>query len=141
MKIREMSFSDIWEGGIDFMRKKNRLIICIFAVNLLICACGVTVRFSGSKTGDADHFDMDFEMLNETYSHELDMKEGESLDVSVERISGEISIIIQKENEKPVYRGTDMDTCNFQVQVEKVGTYTLSVTGKEAQGHVVFTRQ
>ncbi|WP_141107702.1 hypothetical protein [Butyrivibrio sp. YAB3001] len=110
-------------------------------VLVLLCSCGNDATFDGSKTGDANHFDIEFNVLNTSYTHELDMNEGESIDVQIEAESGDISLNIQKEDEKPVYRGNKMKSGNFKVGVESAGKYTLTVTGKKAKGHVVLTRE
>ena len=114
--------------------------ITVIVVSMVLSACTVGTTFSGSKTGDEDHFDIAFEMLNTSYSHELDMKEGEALDVTVEAESGNISLIIQKEDDEPVYRGSNLESTAFQVGIEQEGTYTLTVEGKRARGHVIISR-
>ena len=125
------------------MYRKKRWIINVavmLAVSVFLCACTKGATFSGSKTGDEDHFDIDFEMLNTSYSHELEMKEGEAFDVTVEAESGNISLTIQKEDDEPVYRGSNLESTAFQVGIEKEGTYTLTVEGKKARGHVNISR-
>ncbi len=120
--------------------KKFILGIAAAVVLIMLCACGKKVAFDGSRTGDADHFDVVFDTLNTTCTHDMEMASGESIDVSVECISGTISIEIQKGSEAPVYRGNDMQTSSFQVSVEAAGTYTMHVVGEKAKGHVTFTR-
>ena len=123
--------------------RKKRWIVnvaVVLAVSVFLCACTKGATFNGSKTGDEDHFDIDFEMLNTSYSHNLKMKEGEVLDVTVEAESGNISLTIQKEDAEPVYRGSNLESTAFQVGIEKEGTYTLTVAGKKARGHVIISR-
>lgn len=115
--------------------------IIIMAVSLCACGTNDNAKFNGSKTGDAQHFDIDFDILNTTYTHELVMEEGESIEISIEKESGSISLLVQKESEDSVYQGDDVDTGEFEVIISEAGTYTLSVTGKKAKGHVVFTKK
>ena len=115
--------------------------IIVLILGTVLSGCREDSVFDGSKTGDDDHYDIDFEMLNTTYSHELDMKAGESIDVSVTSRSGKISIMIAKEKEEPIYRGSDMESSNFNVGIKEGGRYTVSVTGEKAKGHVVFLRR
>ena len=118
----------------------NVLVTVVIAAAVLLSACGGEPTFNGSKTADSDHFDIDFEILNTTYSHEMVMEAGEQIDVSVEQRSGNISLLIQKGDEQPVYRSADAQTASFSVVIQEAGTYTLSVTGKSAKGHVRFQR-
>lgn len=123
--------------------KCHMMLVVIAVMALLLCACVANhnASFNGSKTGDEDHFEIDFEMLNATYTHELVMKEGESIEVSIEKESGEISVLIQQDSHDPVYKGDDVQDGDFNVVISEAGAYTLSVTGEKAKGHVVFTRQ
>ena len=52
-------------------------------LGILLCACSGKAKFDGSKTGDSSRFDIDFEMLNTSYSHDLSMKAGEEIEVSL----------------------------------------------------------
>ncbi|MDC7292040.1 hypothetical protein NXH67_00710 [Butyrivibrio sp. DSM 10294] len=118
------------------------MVVTVLIATIFLSACAEGATFSGSKTGDKDHFDIDFEVLNTSYSHELEMKEGEALDVMVEAESGTISLLIQKGDDKPAYRGTIDESTEFQFQVgiETEGTYTLTVSGDKAKGHVIISR-
>ena len=120
--------------------KQIILMVLLLVFGAVLYGCSEESVFDGSKTGDDNHFDIDFEMLNTTYSHELDMKAGESIDVSITRKSGNISITIAKEKDDPIYRGSDLETADFNVGIKEDGKYTLSVTGDNAKGHVVFLR-
>lgn len=122
--------------------KKKFLLMATVALlaSMLLCACGKPATFDGSKSGDADHFDIEFKALNTSFSHDLEMKAGESIGVSVEKTAGNIAVTIQMGDEDPVYQGNHMETSDFQVGISKDGTYTLTVTGEKAKGHVVMTR-
>ena len=122
------------------MKKVISAIGIIMLMATMLVGCGKGATFDGSKTGDGDHFDIEFKVLNTSFSHDLELKEGESLDVSVTKESGEISLLIQNGEEEPAYRGDSMDTSDFKVTVSADGTYTVTVTGKKAKGHVVVKR-
>ena len=122
------------------LRGRVSVFLVAMVALVFLCSCGSDATFDGSKTGDANHFDIEFNALNTSYTHELDMNEGESIDVQIEAESGDISLSIQKENEEPIYRGNKVESANFKVGVESAGKYTLTVTGKKAKGHVVLTR-
>ena len=55
-------------------------------------------------------------------------------------ISGKISVQIYNEDDQPVYRGDDVTDAEFEIQINEKGTYRLCVSGKEAKGHVIFSR-
>ena len=122
------------------MKKVISAIGIIMLMATMLVGCGKGATFDGSKIGDGDHFDIEFKVLNTSFSHDLELKEGESLDVSVTKESGEISLLIQSEDKEPSYRGDSMDTSDFKVTVSADGTYTVTVTGKKAKGHVVVKR-
>lgn len=72
--------------------------------------------------------------------HELEMKEGEALEVTVDAESGNLSLLIQKDDDKPIYQGNKIKSAKFQVGIETEGTYTLTVTGRKARGYVMIKR-
>ena len=114
--------------------------ITVLIVSMLLCACMQGAAFDGSITEDEDHFDMTFEVLNTSYSHELEMKEGEALEVTVDVESGDLSLLIQKDDDKPIYQGNRIESAKFQVGIEAEGTYTITVIGKRVRGHVIVNR-
>ena len=114
--------------------------VAVLIVSKLLCACAQGAAFNGNMTRDKDHFDMTFEILNTSYSHELEMKEGEALEVTVDVESGDLSLLIQKDDDKPIYQGNKIESAKFQVGIEAEGTYTLTVIGKRARGHVIVNR-
>lgn len=125
------------------MRKAILLITVLFFMISNLCACATHERtiFNGNKIGDEDHFDLDFKRLNTTYTHDMVLNEGDSIEVAVTKELGEISLLIQSDSGDVAYRGDDVDSGVFEVVVTKPGTYTLSVTGQKAGGQVVFTRK
>jgi len=114
--------------------------VAVLIVSTLLCACAQGAAFNGNMTRDKDHFDMTFEILNTSYSHELEMKEGEALEVTVDFESGDLSLLIQKDDDKPIYQGNRIESAKFQVGIEAEGTYTLTVIGKRARGYVIVNR-
>ena len=114
--------------------------VTVLIVSTLLCACAQGAAFNGNMTRDKDHFDMTFEILNTSYSHELEMKEGEAFEVTVDVESGDLSLLIQKDDDKPIYQGNRIESAKFQVGIEAEGTYTLTVIGKRARGHVIVNR-
>lgn len=123
--------------------KKYFLALCTFLLIIMFVACDVSedAIFSGSKTGNENHFEISFDFLNTTFTHELKMKQGEIILVHIEKESGDIKVMIQKDEETPIYEGNGEVATDFSVDILEDGTYTVSVTGKKAKGLVKFSRK
>ena len=144
----------MYERGLFFISGKNNIMrehkyeikrhlltaVTVLIVSTLLCACAQGAAFNGNMTRDKDHFDMTFEILNTSYSHELEMKEGEALEVTVDAESGNLSLIIQKDDNKPIYQGNKIKSAKFQVGIDTEGRYTLTGTGRKARGYVMIRR-
>lgn len=127
------------------MKRKIVLLVCICVLVVvagIIIFCDIKSRkeavFNGSRTGDNNHFEMDFTWLNTTYAHDLDMKQGESIHVYTEKKSGEIKIVIKADDGKAIYEGNGDVASEFVVAIPEDGIYTISVTGKKAAGYLKF---
>ena len=109
---------------------------------LVFTACGLCNKatFIGDEISDTDFYDIAFEQMNSTHSHNIDMDAGESIKVKIISKSGKISVQIYNEDDQPVYRGDDVTDAEFEIQINEKGTYRLCVSGKEAKGHVIFSR-
>ena len=81
-----------------------------------------------------------FEQMNSTHSHNIDMDAGESIKVKIISKSGKISVQIYNEDDQSVYKGDDVTDAEFEIQINEKGTYRLCVSGKDAKGHVIFSR-
>ena len=109
---------------------------------LAFTACGLCNKaaFIGDEIADTDFYDVDFEQMNSTHFHNIDMEVGESIKVKIISKSGKISVQIYNEDEQPVYKGDDVTDAEFEIQINEKGTYRLCVSGKDAKGHVIFSR-
>lgn len=123
--------------------KKCIAALCAILLVFMLASCGSIddASFSGSKTGDENHYDISFDILNTTFTHDLIMTQGESIRVHIAKKSGNITVKIQKGQDIPVYEGNGDVATDFSVTIPEGGTYTVSVTGKKAKGHVTFQRQ
>ncbi len=128
------------------MRKAaNRIFILsgvFLSMILVFIAYGLCNKstFVGNEIADTDFYDIDFEQMNSTHSHNIDMDAGESIRVKIIRKSGEISVQIYNEDDQLVYKGDDVTDAEFEIQINEKGTYQLYVSGKKAEGHVIFSR-
>lgn len=109
--------------------------------NGIICTSSQNKTFNGSKTGDEDYYDISFDILNTTDTHDFAMTQGESILVHIEKQSGDMKVAIQKDQDSPIYEGNGDVATDFSVDISEDGIYTVSVTGHNAKGQVTFYRE
>lgn len=119
------------------MKKALSVIILSLMIALIITGCTKT-EFDGNRTSNDKQFLLDFTVLNCTKSHEMELEEGSKIDVSINKESGNIAILISGTDENIIYKSDDAESWEFTVTVPKTDTYTLDVTGKDAKGSVCF---
>ena len=109
---------------------------------LVFTACGLCNKatFIWDEISDTDFYDIAFEQMNSTHSHNIDMDAGESIKVKIISKSEKNSVQIYNENDQSVYKGDDVTDAEFEIQINEKGTYRLCVSGKDAKGHVIFSR-
>ena len=109
---------------------------------IVFAACGLYNKsaFVGNEIADTDFYDVDFEQMNSTHSHNIDMDVGESIKVKIIRKSGKISVQIYNEDDQSVYKGDDVTDAEFEIKINEKGTYQLGVSGEKAKGRVIFSR-
>lgn len=124
-------------------RKRSIFWICLAALAFLPVPL-ILSRFqkSGGSTYErrveADLFFLEMKPLNDTLKEIYSLHEGDTIDVSVVLVSGELRISIGQENRKLVYEGKNPESGSFQVTVPEDGDYTISVTGNRAEGSISF---
>lgn len=87
---------------------------------------------------EEDFFSLRMEPLNCTIAEPFTLQKGDTIDVSVDRASGDLAITIGQEDRQPIYEGRNPQLGSFRVTVPEDGGYLLSVTGKQAQGNISF---
>jgi hypothetical protein len=131
----------------DAMKKK---IILLFAAIALIAVAGILIftrqpetRFDGDRISDPDRFALQFERMNRTDSETLSLAEGDALRVSWQIESGQIDVTIGMEGEEALYRANDRaagDEADFCVEIPQTGSYTITVTARDAKGRIEFLK-
>ncbi len=129
------------------MKKK---IILLFAAIALIAAAGILIftrqpetRFDGDRISESGRFALQFERMNMTDSETMALEEGDALHVSWLIESGHVDIVIGMEGKEAVYRANDRpagDEADFSVEIPQTGTYTITVTAREAKGWIKFLK-
>ena len=87
---------------------------------------------------EEDFFSLGMEPLNCTIAELFRLHQGDTIDVSVDRASGDLAITIGQEDRQPIYEGRNPQLGSFRVTIPEDGGYLLSVTGKQAQGNISF---
>lgn len=126
------------------MKKVNKIFIVILLM-FLFSACSITkfnsTKFNGNRTGNDSQLIMDYRVLNVEDSQILDLKKGDIVDFKIISESGRVDIILQKEGEAHIYKGVDIPTSSFSVDIPEDGKYKVSVTGKNAKGNVSIIKR
>ena len=115
--------------------------ICLLSAMLfLLTGCGTGSVFDGSRVSDTSGFRMEYSMLNREESADLNLTEGDILQVSLSHTEGYVDVIVQPEGKEPIYRGNGQQNADFVLEIPETGGYRISITGHQAKGSVSFTR-
>lgn len=125
------------------MNKRTALWVCVtalvFAMTLIALPRLLPDRSSRfSRRVGEDLFSLELERLNGTLEEAFSLGEGDSVEVAVTRVSGELALSIGQKNREPVYEGFNPPLPSFQVRIPEEGEYVFSVAGKNAAGSVSF---
>ena len=112
----------------------------LLAICLLLSGCGKKSTFDGSRTSDETGFRMEYSILDREESAELELTEGDQIQVHISHTAGNVDVIVGQYGEEPIYKGTEQETADFILTIPKTGFYQISVTGHRAKGEVSFTR-
>lgn len=120
---------------------KEWKVVLTVLISAALCGCGNSgATFNGNKVETDDTFEIDFSILNTSYSHDIECESGDSFSVWVDSEGGSIALTIQSGEDDPVYQGNNIPTTSFEVGIQEAGTYTVTVTGKKAKGHVTVEK-
>ena len=115
--------------------------ICMLAAMLfLLAGCGAGSVFEGSRVSDASGFRMEYSILNQKESADLNLTEGDFLQVSMSHTEGYVDVTVQPEGKEPIYRGNGQQNADFVLEIAETGNYHISVSGHQAKGKITFTR-
>ncbi len=114
-----------------------RKALFVISLCLMLCLTGCQqVTFDGSRTSNEDQYIIEYNVLNKTDSAELQLSEGDVADVEIISNSGKVDVLIMHSDGTEIYRGNDAKTGSFKLNITKAGTYTISVSGVNANGSV-----
>lgn len=83
-------------------------------------------------------FSLGMESMNDTQKETFSLRQGDAIAVSVVFISGELEIAVTDSNGNAIYEGNNPKRGSFQVNIPKSDDYTISVTGRQAEGSISF---
>lgn len=127
------------------MKKSTRIaVICIEAL-LLVCLLWVVALKLWPDTeskctvkAEKDLFSLVMESMNETRAATYSLTEGDAINVSVAPIAGTVDIFVTGSGGSIIYEGHNPEMEIFRVNITQTDTYTISVTGKKAEGSISF---
>ena len=115
--------------------------ICMLsAMFFLLAGCGTGSVFDGSRVSNASGFRMEYSILDQEESADLNLTEGDRLQVSLSHTEGSVDVTVQIKGKEPIYRGNGQQNADFVLEITETGDYQLSVSGHQAKGSVSFTR-
>lgn len=120
------------------MLKKISIAVILSALALMIFAGCEKRTFNGSSTGNDEEFIIDYSIMNCTKTNEMKLKEGTKVNVVIENKSGKLDILITNSNGEKIYKGDNVSSSKFSIEILKEDTYKVSVTGENAKGNVSF---
>ena len=121
-------------------RKAAAWIYMLAAMLFLLTGCGTGSVFDGSRGSDASGFRMEYSMLNQEESADLNLTEGDRLQVFLSHAEGTVDVTVGMEGQEPIYRGNGQQNAEFVLEIAETGNYHISVTGHQAKGSISFTR-
>lgn len=115
--------------------------ICLLAgLPFLLTGCGTGSYFDGNKVSNASEFRMDYSILDQEESADLNLTQGDRLQVSMSHIEGNVDVTVGIEGQEPIYRGNGQQNADFVLEIAEAGSYHISISGHQAKGNVSFTR-
>jgi hypothetical protein len=122
--------------------KHKTVILCglLLAICLSLTGCAKRITFDGSRIFNETEFRMVYSILDKEESAEMELTEGEQIQVSISHTAGNVDVTVGQNGEEPIYKGSGQENADFTLTVPKSGSYMISVTGHRAKGEISFTR-
>lgn len=111
---------------------------------LMLCLplwAGCTYATVYSRTCTPDRYDLQLNPLNDTMTETYSLKAGDAIAVTMEVESGALDILIARRGGDVVYRGNEVQSGAFVLEITESGEYEISVTGRQGRGTLTFEMQ
>lgn len=124
-------------------RTKTAIRLCVLIVALgigSVCFWGSCHRdridrvFDGSRVKNPNGYLLDFSYMDENDSQTMYLESGDILKVTYEIKDGRIDVTIGISDQDPIYRGSDVQTGDFELTIQETGEYVISVHASKASG-------
>lgn len=119
------------------IKKFSTVMILSMFLLLILTGCEKQI-FDGSSTGNDEQFIIEYSIMNCTKTNDMKLERGTNINVVIENKLGHLDILITNSNGEKIYKGDDVTSGKFSVEVPKTDTYKFSVTGKNAKGNISF---
>ena len=97
-------------------------------------------RFYGYLESNSDFYISEFEIMNGSDYHTLELKKGDTLLVHFETEKGALNIKIDAPDGGEIYSGSGKDVTDFNINIHESGTYTVYVKANHARGKIYIQK-
>lgn len=111
------------------------LVLCV----LLGAGCENDTIFSRTRT--LDRYYLHLKPLNDTMEETYSLQAGDAIAVTMEVESGRLDVVIAQKDGDVVYRGNEIQSGAFVLDITETGKYTITVTGDNGRGKLTFEMQ
>lgn len=115
------------------------LVSCLIVIGVL-SVFYIMLHLSQSKFSrqvEDNRFFVEFYPLNGELAESFLLKKGDVIETYIIRNKGDLKIVIGQQGQEPIYEGSNFSG-SFQVKVPEDGSYTITVSGKKADGSTDF---
>jgi len=119
------------------MKRIFLIIITSILIFSIFAGCNNQI-FDGNRSGNDAQFIMDYSVLNKTEVHEMKLEEGTLINVNIVNNAGRLDILIVSISGSEIYRGDNVNSGQFKVEIPQTDTYKFVVKGIKAEGSVSF---
>ncbi len=95
-------------------------------------------RFDGNRSSNSRELDMDYSILNGTFTHTLRLKVGDVLNIDLKVDEGSLGAVIQQEDGTTIYQNENLETSQFTLEIAQSGTYQVTITGLNTKGSILI---
>ena len=97
-------------------------------------------RFYGYLETNANFYISDFEIMNGSDYHTLELEKGDTLLVHFETEKGSLNMEIDAPDGIEVYSGNGKDVTDFTVNIPESGTYSVNIKANHARGKIYIQK-